>query len=46
MTASLITALKRFNSHSKRLQAILEETKRCFDDINERALDNGRKQKR
>ena len=42
MTASLVSAVKRFRDHSKRLQTILEETKRCFDDINERATsENG-----
>ncbi|XP_021344810.1 dual serine/threonine and tyrosine protein kinase-like [Mizuhopecten yessoensis] len=33
--ASLTTEINRFNSCSKRLQIILDDTKRCFDDINE-----------
>ncbi|KAL4226711.1 hypothetical protein ACF0H5_014691 [Mactra antiquata] len=35
MSKSLVSSIKRFCNHSKRLQQILEETKRCFDDINE-----------
>ena len=42
MTASPASAVKRFCNHSRRLQTILEDTKRCFDDINERATsENG-----
>ncbi|XP_060555763.1 dual serine/threonine and tyrosine protein kinase-like isoform X3 [Ruditapes philippinarum] len=35
MPSTLVSGIKRYCNHSKRLQAILEETKRCFDDINE-----------
>ncbi|XP_060084377.1 dual serine/threonine and tyrosine protein kinase-like [Ylistrum balloti] len=33
--ASVATEINRFMSCSKRLQIILDDTKRCFDDINE-----------
>ncbi|XP_053377594.1 dual serine/threonine and tyrosine protein kinase-like isoform X2 [Mercenaria mercenaria] len=35
MPSTLASGIKRFCNHSKRLHTILEETKRCFDDINE-----------
>ena len=34
MSANLPTCIKRYCSHARRLQAILDETKRCFEDIN------------
>ncbi|KAL5015303.1 hypothetical protein ScPMuIL_009573 [Solemya velum] len=34
MTTNLASDLNRFCGHAQRLQQILEETKRCFDDIN------------
>ncbi|KAL3852843.1 hypothetical protein ACJMK2_016456 [Sinanodonta woodiana] len=35
MTTTLASELKRFCGHTRRLKQILDETRRCFDDINE-----------
>ncbi|XP_050411841.1 dual serine/threonine and tyrosine protein kinase [Patella vulgata] len=41
MTSSLASELHKFCGHSQRLQEILEETKKCFGDINNSGQYNG-----
>ena len=43
MAVSLPTELRKFRGHVERLRQILEETKKCFNDINLSAQFDGSK---